>query len=66
MRDSTDTTRQRLVLCHRSHVRERAEGSRSLARRDDEVVSVDTSRRGNAAGGRENPSGVHMTSVTEH
>jgi hypothetical protein len=47
-------------------VRERAEGSRSLARRDDEVVSVDTSRRGNAAGGRENPSGVHMTSVTEH
>jgi hypothetical protein len=39
-------------------VHERAEGSRSLARRDDEVVSVDTSRRSNAASARENPRGV--------
>jgi len=37
-----------------------------MARRDDEVVSEDTSRRSNAAIDREDPRGVHVTPVTEH
>jgi hypothetical protein len=37
-----------------------------MARRDDEVVSGDTSRRSNAASGREGPRGVNMTSGTDH
>jgi hypothetical protein len=47
-------------------VHDRAEASWLLARRDDEVVSEDTSRRSNAASGHEDPRGVYMTSVTEH
>jgi hypothetical protein len=47
-------------------VHDLAEESRSLARRDEEVVSEDTSTRSNAASGREDPRGVYMTSVPGH
>ena len=64
--DGPDREAAPLVFRNQNHVHGLAEGSWARARRDDEVVSGDTSRRSNAAMAHENRRDVNMISVTEH
>ena len=57
---------QSLVSCPGGNATISAEGSWTRARRDDEVVSEDTSRRSNAARGHEHPRNRRGTSGTGH